>query len=293
VGQNVMKKLKAQGLHAVSLDLASGHDFRDFKKTLEVFAKEKFDAVINCAAFVGGIQFGYQYPAELFYNNILMTTYLFEASRLNGVKRLVNPFPSCVYPEDLTYFKEEDLWQGPMHESVLSYAFTKKAGLVQGWSYHRQYGFDSVHLILSNLYGPGDHFDEVRSHALGALVMKFVEAKKHHKPEVTVWGTGKPIREWLYVEDGAEAIVRALFIEPCIDPINIGLGKGISVADLAQVIKQEVGYEGNIVFDTSKQDGVFSKTSDNAKMREGFKWQPETSFKDGLKKTIDWYRSHA
>lgn len=292
LGQNVAKNLKEKNLNFVILDLVDGYDFRDFQKTLDIFEKEKFDAVIHCAAYVGGIQFGYKHQGEMFYNNIQMTSNLMEAARLAGVKRFVNPISNCVYPAHLSLFLEDELWSGPLHESVLSYGLARKASWVQGWSYQKQYGFDSVHLILSNMYGPHDHFEEEKSHALGALIMKFSEAKKKNNPEVVVWGTGKPVREWLYVEDGAEALVKGLFIESHIDPINIGLGKGISVAELAEAIKREVGYEGKIVFDTSKPDGAFMKTMDNKKMLEIFKWQPRTEIEEGIKKTIKYYNDH-
>ena len=292
VGQNVVKKLKERNLNFAVLDLIDGHDFRDFEKTKAIFEKEKFDAVIHCAAFVGGIQFGYKYPAQMYYDNIIMTSYLMEAARLTKVKRFVNIISNCVYPSHLSFFKEEELWAGPMHESVLSYGFAKRAGLVQGWSYQKQYGFNSVHLIIASMYGPGDHFNEERSHALGALIKKFVDAKKNNRPEVTLWGSGKPIREWLYVEDGAEAIVKSLFIEPHIDPINIGVGEGVSIIDLAQLVRKEAGYEGKITFDTSKPDGVFSKVMDNTKMIEIFKWHPEINLEDGIKKTVKYYQDN-
>ncbi len=289
LGQHVVKKLKEKNMNVASHSMSDGYDFRDFEKVKELLEREKFDVVINCAAYVGGIQFIGQHHGEIFYNNILILAHVMEAARLTGVKKYINPIPNCVYPGDLTFFSEKDLWSGAMHESILSYAFTKKAGLVQGWSYKKQYDFDSTHLIFPNLYGPADHFDEVRSHALGALVRKFVDAKKEDKPEVIVWGSGKPIREWLYVEDAAEAIVRSLHLPFMIDPVNIGVGKGISIGELAEVIKKEVGYQGKIVFDTSKPDGALMKTMNNKKMKEVFDWEPQTDFKDGLKKTIEWY----
>jgi GDP-L-fucose synthase len=142
------------------------------------------------------------------------------------------------------------------------------------------------------MYGPGDHFDEKRSHALGALIMKFVEAKKMDLPTVTIWGTGKPVREWLYVDDGAEALVRALEIEQTIEPINIGVGKGISILEMANMIKEEVGYRGRIILDPSKPDGAPYKTMNVDKMRKILNWEPKTNLKDGIKKTINWYINH-
>jgi len=290
LGKRVVKKLKEKRLNFISLSLRDGIDFRGFKQTLEIFEKEKFDAVINCAAFVGGIQFGYEKPGEIFYNNILMSTNLMEASRLTGVKRFINPISNCTYPGHLTKdFKEEEWWDGPLHESVLVYGFVRKASWVQSWAYYKQYGFETINLILPNMYGPGDHFDETRSHALGALIMKFVEAKMNNQPQVTIWGSGKPVREWLYVDDGAEVIIKALEIPVIIEPINVGVGKGISILELANLIKEIVGYRGQIVLDKSKPDGAPYKTMDNTKFKKIFNWVPPTSLRKGIKMTVEWY----
>lgn len=289
MGQSVVKKLKEKNLNFFSLSEKDGYDFRNFEQTKAIFEKEKPDAVINCAAFIGGIKFGYEKPAEIFYNNILMTTYLMEAARLTGVKRFVMPIANCAYPAHLKKFREEDWWSGPLDESVMVYGVVRKANWAQSWAYNRQYGFQTINLILPNMYGPGDYFDEVRSHALGALVMKFIEAKRKKLPEVIVWGTGKPIREWLYVEDGAEALVRALEIEGTIEPINIGRGEGISILDLARLVKKIAGYEGEIVLDKSKPDGAPCKIMVVDKMKKIFNWTPETTLEEGIRKTVEWY----
>jgi GDP-L-fucose synthase len=293
LGKRVTKKLQEKNVHYVSASYRNGIDFRDFHQTKALFGKEKFDVVINCAAFVGGIQFGYEKPGELYFNNTLMATYLMEAARLSGVKKFINPISNCSYPGRLAKdFEEDEWWDGPLHESVLVYGFVRKASWVQSWAYYKQYGFQTVNLILPNMYGPGDHFEEKRSHALGALIMKFVEAKRKNIPSVTVWGSGAPIREWLYVDDGAEALLRAIDIEDTIDPINIGVGKGISILDLASLIKEVVGYSGDIVLDKSKPDGAPYKTMCNERMKKALNWAPPTSLKDGIRKTVDWYLSN-
>jgi len=289
LGKRVVKKLEEKNLAFISLSLRDGIDFRQFEKTKRLFKKEKFDAVINCAAFVGGIQFGYMRPGEVFFNNVSLCTNLMEVSRLTNVKRFINPLSNCTYPEQLMELKEEEWWNGPLHETVLAYGFSKKACWVQSWAYDKQYGFKTVNLILPNMLGPGDHFDEIRSHALGALIKKFVDAKRKNLPAVTVWGTGKPIREWLYVDDGAEALVRALEIDAAVDPINIGVGKGISTIELANMIKEIVGYDGGIVLDTSKPDGTLCKVMNVTRMKQVFNWSPQTSLREGIKKTIEWY----
>ncbi|MBI2857794.1 MAG: NAD-dependent epimerase/dehydratase family protein [Chloroflexi bacterium] len=290
LGQRVCLKLKEKGVNFVALSLRDGFDFRDFAQTKKLFDDEKFDAVINCAAFVGGIQFGYEKPGEIFTNNILMSTNLMEASRLSGVKRFVNPISNCSYPARLTQdFKEEQWWDGPLHESVLTYGFVRKASWVQSWAYSRQYDFQTANLILPNMYGPGDHFEEKRSHALGALIMKFVEAKRRNLPEVVVWGTGTPVREWLYVDDGADILIKALDAAPTSEPINVGVGAGISVLGLAELIREIVGYCGKITLDPSRPDGAPYKTMDNARLKSLFNWVPRTSLKEGIKQTVAWY----
>ncbi len=290
LGKSVIKKLEQKNISFKSMSMSEGIDFRDFRQTNEFFEKENFDAVINCSAFVGGIQYGYEKPGEIFYNNILMSTYLMEASRLTNVEKFINPISNCSYPAKLTKeFKEDQWWEGSLHESVLVYGFVRKASWVQGWAYYKQYGFKSIHLILPNMYGPNDHFEESRSHALGALIMKFVDAKRKNKSEVIVWGTGKPIREWLYIEDGAEALIRALEVESTIEPINIGVGNGISILELAELIKDIVVYTGKIILDESKPDGAPYKIMDSTKMKEIFNWTPSTRLRDGIEKTVEWY----
>jgi len=290
LGRRVVRILNEKGIKFISLSLRDNIDFRNFKQTKELFKKEEFDAVINCAAFVGGIQYGYEKPGEIFYNNILMSTNLMEASRLTDVKRFVNPISNCSYPARLTKdFKEEEWWDGPLHESVLVYGFVRKASWVQSWAYYKQYAFKTIKLILPNMYGPGDHFNETRSHALGALIMKFVQAKRKNQPKVVVWGTGKPIREWLFVDDAAEVLIKALEIEPTIEPINVGIGKGISILELAELIKEIVGYKGRIVLDKSKPDGAPYKTMDNTRLKKIFNWVPPTSLREGIKKTVEEY----
>ncbi len=290
LGKSVVKKLGEQNTDYVSLSLRDDYDFRNFEQTKRLFEKERFDAVINCAAFVGGIQYGYEKPGELFYDNILTSTYLMEAARLTDVKRFINPISNCSYPAHLTNdFKEEEWWDGPLHESVLVYGFVRKASWVQSWAYYTQYGFKTIDLILPNMYGPGDHFEETRSHALGALIMKFVEAKRKNQDGVIVWGTGKPIREWLFVDDGAEILIKSLEIESTIEPINVGVGKGISIIELAELIREVVGYKGEIVLDTSKPDGALYKTMGNTKLRDIFNWVPPTSLREGIEKTVEWY----
>lgn len=292
LGSHVIKKLETLHIPHFSSSLTKGTDFRDYKQTKKIFKEHEFDTVINCAAFVGGISWGYEKPGEMYLNNIQMNTNLMEAARRYKIKRFINPIANCSYPGQLTQeFSEDQWWDGPLHDSVLTYGFVRKASWVQAWSYNKQYGMEFVNLLLPNMYGPGDHFDEKRSHALGALIKKICDGKLEGKKEIVIWGSGTPIREWLYIEDAVDALIRSMgMVSPTIEPINIGVGKGISVKDMAFLIKEIAGYTGDLTFDLSKPDGAPYKTMNNKKMREYFMgWVPPTSLRDGITKTVTWY----
>lgn len=288
VGKAMCKRLEAEGC-AFSVSTHKECDLRNREETQDLFDKYRPDIVVNLAAFLGGVHFGYEHAAEMFTNNMLMQINTLDACRDFNVKRLVNPIGSCVYPGALDLYTEDKLWEGPLHPSVQAFAMAKKAFIVASWAYHKQYGLDIMNLVMSNMYGPGDHFDPVRSHAVGSLVQKFVEAKEKGLPTVTVLGTGKPIREWLYVEDAVDALYRAMDAEPYDSIVNIGAAKGYSIQETAKIIKEITGYEGQIIYDTSQMDGALCKRVDGSRGNELLNWYPQTEFKDGLKKTVEWY----
>ena len=225
----------------------------------------------------------------MFFNNTLMYTYLMESARRTEVKRYINILSNCIYPDGLDEYNEKDLWKGLPACYVMGYVFSKRNSVVQSIIYARQYGLKTVNLILPNIYGPGFNLDMMRSHVIGGLVEKFVEARDKNLPTVGVWGTGKPIRELLYIEDAAEAVVRALDIECTEEPINIGACKGIFIMDLANLIKDIVGYKGNIILDMDSPDGVFCKIMNVERMKKVFNWMPSMNFKEGIEKTVKWY----
>lgn len=293
LGKRVCRRLTELGLPFERTSRSLGLDLRDAQATRDFFLTHQPEYVLNCAAYVGGIQFGLKHSAELFHNNLLMTLSLLEAARASGVHRIVNPISNCAYPGKAHLFKEDEFWNGPLHESVMVYGFARKASWVGAWAYQKQYGLDVLNLILSNMYGPEDHFEEERSHALGALIMKIVRAKLQEEPEVVVWGSGKPVREWLHVDDGAEAMVRGLDAPSCVDPINIGVACGVSILEMAELIKRFVGYQGRLVLDPSKPDGAPYKTVDGSKGAALLGWRPSRPFEAGVKGTIDWYMEHA
>ncbi len=292
LGKRVCRLLDQRGIEYTPTSLSKRVDLRDAEATKRLFHEIRPDKVLNCAAYVGGIQFGYKHPAELFHNNLLMTLNLLEAAREVGVVRIVNPISNCAYPAQATLFREDEFWNGPLHESVLVYGFVRKASWVGAWAYAKQYGMDILNLILSNMYGPEDHFEEERSHALGALIMKIVRAQQQGLPEVNIWGTGKPVREWLHVDDGAEAMVRGLDAPPFLDPVNVGIGQGVSIIELAKMIKDYVGYEGQLVLDPSKPDGAPYKTVEGSRGQQLLGWKPARNLKQGIRETVEWYKEH-
>lgn len=291
LGQRVVKRLEDNGLNYGGASLSLGTDFRNLNQTKSLFEKEKPNLVINCAVFgSGGVKYVNDHAIQALYDNVLISAHLLESSRLFGVERFINPISNCTYPDVLDKdFKEEEWWNGSLHPSVLAYGMSRKYTWVQAWAYNRQYVLPVINLILPNMYGPGDHFEEDRSHALGALITKFVKAKENNLSEVMVWGTGKPVREWLFVDDAVEAVIRSLAIESFIDPVNVGADYGVSVKELAELVKAAVGYEGQLVFDTSKPDGAPYKVMSSKKCREIFNWVPPTALKEGIATTVRWY----
>lgn len=289
LGTRVCRRLDVLGRPYERTSISLGTDLRDRNSAIALFERVRPDQVLHCASFVGGIQYGYKYPADIFSNNLPMIANLFEAARVAGVGRIVNPISNCVYPSRLSLFREEELWDGPLHESVMVYGLARKISWAGAWAYHRQYGLDTINLILSNMYGPEDHFEAERSHALSALVKKFADAKREGQAEVTVWGTGKPVREWLYVDDGAEAMIRALDCAPTEEPVNVGVAQGVSVAELAEMIADRVGYKGCIVYDETKPDGAAFKTVDGSRGAELLGWAPPTTLERGIDETVKWY----
>ncbi len=248
------------------------------------------DIVLHIAGRGGGIGYNRRCPGTLFYDNITMNTHLMEAARCSGVEKFLGVGTVCAYPKYTPVpFKEDDLWNGYPEETNASYGLSKKMMLVQSQAYRQQYGFNSIHLLMVNLYGPRDNFDPEDSHVVPALVRKFVEAKREGKKEVVVWGTGTASREFLYVKDAAEAIVLAAERYEGPEPVNIGAGSEISIKELVGMICDITGYEGEIVWDTTKPDGQPRRGLDVSRARKEFDFTARTKFQEGLKETIDWY----
>ena len=264
-------------------------DITKYDKLDKYLSKLKPDIVINCAAFVGGISYGYKYPARMLYENSNMAINLYRASQKNKVKKLINPISNCAYPRNLTTYKEENFFDGPPDDSVYNYGIAKRLFVQLGKSFYQEKNFSSVNVVVSNMYGPNDHFDIERSHALGAIIKKVHDAKINNYKEVELWGTGKPIREWLYVDDGAKALIKSINLESGHHFFNVGVEKGISILELAEIIKDKIGWDGKFVLDTSKPDGVLEKKVDGTLGAEKLNWKPKTNLVDGIQTTVDWY----
>jgi GDP-L-fucose synthase len=256
-------------------------------------AVEGMDVVIHLAARVGGIGFNQKYPGTLFFDNIMMGAQLIETSRIAGVDKFVQVGTVCAYPKFTpTPFKEEDLWNGYPEETNAPYGIAKKALLVMAQAYRQQYGMNIIYLLPVNLYGPGDNFDLESSHVIPAFVRKFVDAYDRGEKSVTVWGTGKASREFLFVEDAAEGIIAATEKYDKGLPINLGSGKEITISELVNLVAQLTEFNGQIIWDNTKPDGQPRRRLDVTKAKAEFGFEAKTDLASGLKKTIEWFESN-
>jgi len=290
LGSRIMDRLKVLGARPVSCSRRSGCDLRRLDEAVSFFKHHTPELVINCASNQGGIAYQAIAPGQIYYDNILMGANTIEGSRLAGVARYVNIIAGCAYPADPRdgVLREGEFEAGAMHPTVQNYGSTKRAAVAQAKAYRQQYGFEAISLVLINLYGPGEHFHPDRSHALAALLRKFYDAKQQGLSRVTLWGTGEPIREWLYVDDAVEGILLASDCYDDVTPLNIAVGKSSPISHLASMISEAVSYEGEIVYDPTRPNGAMRKTADVEKMRRVLGWAPQTSLYDGIRLTLDW-----
>jgi GDP-L-fucose synthase len=288
LGSHLTPRLKKLGAN-VRIPRSFKYDLREYKDCLKVC--KNIDLVIHLAANVGGIGYNLAQPADLFDDNILMGVNMMKAARKQSVKKFLALGTICAYPKFTPVpFKEKNLWNGYPEETNAPYGLAKKMLLVQGQAYRKQFGFNVIFLLPVNMYGPGDKFDPRVSHVIPALVRKFIEAKEKGEKEVVVWGTGKPTREFLYVEDAAEGIIKAAEKYNKPDPVNLGAGFEISIKSLAEKIKKITGFKGKIIWDKTKPDGQPRRKLDTSRAQKEFGFKAKTNFEVGLKKTIAWYR---
>ncbi len=293
VGSAVVRALYTQGYHNLILRTHHELDLTDQRDVREFFAAEKPEAVVLAAARVGGIFANSSKPAVFIRDNLLIQDNVIDAAHKSGVAKLVFLGSSCIYPKMAPQpIKEDYLLTGPLEATNEWYAVAKIAGLKMCQAYRREFGFNAISLMPTNLYGPGDNFDREHSHVLPALIRRFHEAKLRNDAKVTVWGTGTPRREFLHVDDMADAVVYLLRTYDEEPIVNIGWGKDVTIRELAEIVMAAVGFEGTLEFDSSKPDGTPRKLLDTERLT-GLGWQPKVSLKDGITETYRWFVEHA
>jgi GDP-L-fucose synthase len=291
LGSRVVEKLRAAGAEQIFVPRSRDYDLTDMAAVKRLYADARPEVVIHLAAVVGGIGANRANPGKFFYDNLMMGAQLMEEGRKAGVQKFVAVGTICAYPKFAQVpFKEDDLWNGYPEETNAPYGLAKKMLLVQAQAYRQQYGFNAIYLLPVNLYGPGDNFDPESSHVIPALIKKFVAAVEAGEKEVTVWGTGKATREFLYVDDCAQGVCLAAARYDKPEPVNLGAGFEISIKDLAGVIARHTGFAGKIHWDVTKPDGQPRRMLDTSRAAD-FGFKAKTHFEDGLKKTIEWYKA--
>ena len=290
LGRHVVGQLEAAGCRLLASPRHAEYDLTRDDDVARLFARHPVDVVLHLAAEVGGIGFNMANPGAIFYRNVMMNTLMLEHARRAGVGKFVAVGSVCAYPEHARVpFREDELWDGYPEPTNGPYGLSKKMMLVQGQAYRAQYGFDAIHLLMMNLYGPGDHFDAERSHVVPALIRRLLDAKAAGAEEIVVWGDGRATREFLYVEDAARGILLAAERYDDTRPVNLGAGFEVSIRELAALIAELTGFRGRLVFDASKPSGQQRRSADVSRAREGFGFEATVSLREGLTRTIDWY----
>lgn len=293
LGRHVVARLRAAGCDKVFVPRSADFDLTSEVDVRRLYRTQRPEVVLHLAALVGGIAANKKRPGTFAFKNLIMGAHLIEQARLASVERFLMVGTICSYPKFTPVpFRESDLWNGYPEETNAPYGIAKKMLIVQLQAYRQEFDFHGLNVLLVNLYGPGDNFDLETSHVIPALIRKFVEAKERGDRSVTVWGTGQPTREFLYVDDAARALLLALKRHDQPEPVNIGSGQEISIADLARLVAQKVGYEGEIRFDPSRPDGQPRRCLDVSQARELFGFQAEVTLGDGLERTIAWFQQH-
>jgi len=294
LGKHLLRAFRERGCTHLSVADLPEYNLIRQEDIRRLYAETKPDIVVHLAARVGGIGFNRENPATLFYENMMMGVQLIHEGYLSGIRKFVALGTICAYPKFTPVpFREEDIWNGYPEETNAPYGLAKKMMLVQSQAYRDQYGFNSIFLLPVNLYGPGDNFDPASSHVIPALIKKCVDARRKGEKEIEVWGTGQATREFFYVEDAARGIVLATEKYDKSEPVNLGAGFEISIRDLVGLIVELTGYRGQIVWNSAKPDGQPRRMLDTSKAAAEFGFKAATDFREGLRKTIDWYEENS
>jgi GDP-L-fucose synthase len=293
LGQRVVTTLREHGVQDVFVPRSAEYDLVDRDACRRAIRDSRAEVVIHLAALAGGIGINMEQPGRFFFDNLMMGVQLMEEARLAGVEKLVAVGTICEYPKFTPVpFNEDDLWDGYPEETNAGYGLAKKMLLVQAQAYRQQYGFNAIHPLPVNLYGPGDDFDPRTSHVIPALIKKCIDARDNDVPAVPVWGDGTASREFLYVDDAAEGIVLMTERYDSSEPVNLGSGQEIMIRDLAHLIAELTGYRGRIELDPSKPNGQPRRCLDVTRAEREFGFRARTDFRTGLRKTIAWYEEH-
>jgi len=291
LGRHLVARLQALGCRAVTAPRQADYDLRQAANIRRLLAEARPHLIVHAPGHVGGIGANRAHPAEFFYDNLMMGAQLLHEAWAGGVEKFVAIGTVCAYPKFTPVpFREDDLWNGYPEETNAPYGLAKKMLLVQSQAYRQQHNFNSIFLLPVNLYGPGDNFDPDSSHVIPALIKKCVDAQARGDAEIEVWGDGSPTREFLYVEDAAEGILLAAERYDASDPVNVGSAFEISIRDLVTTIARVTGFTGRIVWDTGKPNGQPRRKLDTSRAEQAFGFRSRTSFEDGLRRTVDWYR---
>jgi GDP-L-fucose synthase len=293
LGSFVVEALRARGCREVSAPRSRDYDLRESEGIARLYDQTRPHVVVHLAAVVGGIGANRANPGRFFYDNAIMGIQLMEYARRVGVEKFIAVGTVCAYPKLTPVpFKEEDLWNGYPEETNAPYGLAKKMLLVQAQAYRAQYGFNAIYLLPVNLYGPRDNFDLESSHVIPAMIRKFLGAKERGEPSVVLWGDGSPTREFLYVEDAAEAIALATERYDGPEPVNLGSGEEISIRELAELIATEVGFRGEIGWDTTQPNGQPRRRLDVSRAERLLGFRARHPFRDGVRETVDWFVRH-
>jgi GDP-L-fucose synthase len=293
LGTNVVNELHVRGAQAVDVVDKDEYDLRHEPDVVRMYADHPATLVIHLAATVGGIGINRAHPGSFFYDNLMMGVLTMEHARQAGIEKFVGIGTICAYPKYTPVpFQEDNLWDGYPEETNAPYGLAKKMLLVQGQAYRQEYGFNAIYLLPVNLYGPGDNFNPASSHVIPALIKKCIDAQEAGADHIVAWGDGSPTREFLYVADAARGIVMAAEHYDDPDPVNLGSSNEISIKALVELIAELTGFEGDIVWDTSKPNGQPRRKLDVSRAKERFGFESTTDFRAGLKQTIAWYRAH-
>src|SRR6266540_518738 len=293
LGSYVVEKLRGRGCPNIFVPRSQKYDLRDRDAIIKLYKTANPDVVIHLAAVVGGIGANRANPGRFFYDNAIMGIQLMEYSRQFGVEKFVQVGTVCAYPKFAPVpFKESDLWNGYPEETNAPYGLAKKMMLVQAQAYRQQYDFNAIYLLPVNLYGPGDNFDLQSSHVIPALIRKAVEAGERGDKELPVWGDGSPTREFLYVEDAADAIVTATEKYNGDLPVNLGSGREITIRDLADTIVKMTGFQGKLIWQTDQPNGQPRRGLDVSRAKKLFGWSAQVPFEEGIRRTVEWFKAN-